>query len=66
MNEIEQKLWAEVYAAEYARLTHRISLYAKKEGEHSWLYGAGCDGNEASAVAKRRADQAVEQFRSVK
>jgi len=70
MNEIEQKLWADVYAAEYARLTHRISTYEKKEessrGEHRWQYGSACDGDEASTIAKRRADQAVAQLRAVK
>jgi hypothetical protein len=60
MNEIEQRLWANVYASEYARLSemaardHRPGSYVP-----AWEQAGERDGARIEKYAQERADEAV-------
>jgi len=70
MTEIEQGLWARVYAAEYDRLAAREKACFEPEpsSRHphrkaDWNYGCAPPGNEMERTAADRADRAVKLFR---
>jgi hypothetical protein len=66
MNEIEQKLWASVYASEFDRLQVFSRGHEKDKGytEFPWERPAKKIGDSVAAMARERADEAVKEFRA--
>lgn len=70
LTEIEQELWARVYAVEYHRLMARAAECFEPQPDscHSWKkqdwsVGSALDGNAGAKQAAARADEAVRLLR---
>jgi hypothetical protein len=60
MNEIEQRLWANVFSSEYARLAE-MAARDHHPGPYVWAWDFDCgrEGDKIEKIAQDRADKAV-------